>query len=181
MGWSSVFRCPSVVVGLALAAIGGVACKASEAPGGGLGAAGQSAPGQAGSVGSAGSAGGAAALGAVAIAGADAAPGNLGFESTVQPFIDKACNCHQSTPVLMAPFSLKRGDAYGNLVNVPSIQLPSMVRVKPGATSASYLWHKIEGTQLQVGGSGMIMPYTFPLNPDERAIFERWITAGAPP
>jgi hypothetical protein len=81
----------------------------------------------------------------------------------------------------MAPFSLKHGEAYGNLVDVPSIQLPSMVRVKPGATSASYLWHKIDGTQLQVGGSGMIMPYTFPLNPDERAIFERWITAGAPP
>ena len=35
-----------------------------------------------------------------------------GFESSVQPFIDKACNCHQSTPVLMAPFSLKPGEAY---------------------------------------------------------------------
>jgi hypothetical protein len=45
----------------------------------------------------------------------------------------------------------------------------------------SYLWYKINGTQAQVGGSGMIMPYTSPLNADEKAIFERWIAAGAPP
>jgi hypothetical protein len=180
MGWSFLFRCSSLVAGLTLAAVCGFACNASQARSGGPGLAGQSPSGEA-SVGSPVSSGGTGALGNAAMAGADATPGNAGFESTVQPFIDKACNCHQSTPVLMAPFSLKRGEAYGNLVNVPSIQLPSMMRVKPGATNASYLWHKIDGTQLQVGGSGMIMPYTFPLNGDERAIFERWITAGAPP
>jgi hypothetical protein len=117
---------------------------------------------------------------AVAQAGG-AAVADFGFAATVQPFIDKACNCHQSSPVLMAPFSLKPGEAYKQLVNVPSMQLPTMLRVKPGSTSESYLWHKIDGTQLQVGGSGMIMPYTFPLNADERMIFERWINAGAPP
>jgi hypothetical protein len=114
-------------------------------------------------------------------AGMLATAGGFGFAATVQPFIDKACNCHQSTPVLMAPFSLKAGEAYQQLVNFPSIQLPSMVRVKPGSTAQSYLWHKIDGTQLQVGGSGMIMPYTFPLTADEKKIFERWINAGALP
>lgn len=118
--------------------------------------------------------------GMLAAAGGSAA-GGFGFAATVQPFIDKACNCHQSTPVLMAPFSLKAGEAYQQLVNVPSMQLPSMVRVKPGSTAQSYLWHKLDGTQLQVGGSGMIMPYTFPLSADERMIFERWINAGALP
>jgi hypothetical protein len=125
-----------------------------------------------------GSGGGAAGM--LATAGGPAAAG-FGFAATVQPFIDKACNCHQSTPVLMAPFSLKAGEAYQQLVNVPSMQLPSMVRVKPGSTAQSYLWHKIDGTQLQVGGSGMIMPYTFPLTADEKMIFERWINAGALP
>src|SRR5262245_20366193 len=72
---------------------------------------------------------GAGQSGAVALAGAGAgtgagtggagAAGGVGFEATVQPFINKACNCHQSTPVLMAPFSLKQGEAFGNLVNVP--------------------------------------------------------------
>jgi hypothetical protein len=118
-----------------------------------------------------------AGQGAAGDAGSSA--GDVSFASSVEPFITKACNCHQSTP-LMAPFSLKIGEAYANLVDVPSQQLPSMMRVKPGSTSASYLWHKINGTQAQVGGSGMIMPYTFPLNVDEKAIFERWIAAGAP-
>lgn len=81
----------------------------------------------------------------------------------------------------MAPFSLKHGEAYAQLVNAPSMQLPTMLRVKPGSIAQSYLWHKVVGTQLQVGGSGMIMPYTFPLNADEKQIFERWIAAGAPP
>jgi hypothetical protein len=119
--------------------------------------------------------------GGAGTAGVGSTPGDSGFESTVQPFINKACNCHQSTPVLMAPFSLKAGEAFANLVNKPAMQLPSMMLVKPGSLDESYLWHKINGTQLEVGGTGMIMPYTFPLTADEKKIFERWILAGAPP
>jgi hypothetical protein len=102
------------------------------------------------------------------------------FETSVQPFITKACNCHQSTP-LMAPFSLKAGEAYKAIVNVPSSQLPAMLLIKPGSTQESYLWHKVNGTFTDVGGSGMIMPFTLPLNTEEKKIFERWITAGAKP
>jgi hypothetical protein len=181
MGWSFAFRFSSVAVRTAVAALACLACSSSPVPPGGSSSAGQDASGQGGALGAASGSGGTAGLGAAGGSGGVATAGDTGFEGSVQPFIDKACNCHQSTPVLMAPFSLKRGEAYSNLVNAPSIQLPSMMRVKPGAISASYLWHKIDGTQLQVGGSGMIMPYTFPLNPDERAIFERWITAGALP
>lgn len=81
----------------------------------------------------------------------------------------------------MAPFSLKRGEAYALLVGAPAQQLPSMLRVKPGSLQESYLWHKLEGTQAQVGGSGLIMPSTIPLNATEKLIFQRWIEAGAPP
>lgn len=117
-----------------------------------------------------------------AVGGAGVGGGSqVGFEATVQPFIIKNCNCHTSSPILMAPFSLKPGEAYANLVNAPSIQLSTMMRVAPGDTSHSYLWHKINGTQASVGGSGMIMPSTIPLNADEKAVFERWISAGAPP
>jgi hypothetical protein len=105
----------------------------------------------------------------------------VSFEATVQPLLNQACNCHQSTPMLMAPFSLKPGEAYGNMVNRPSMQLPSMLLVKPGALNESYLWHKVNGTQLEVGGQGMIMPYTVPLIDAELAVLERWITAGAAP
>jgi hypothetical protein len=81
----------------------------------------------------------------------------------------------------MAPFSLKVGEAFANLVNKPSDQLKSMVLVKPGSLNESYLWLKINGSQAQVGGMGQIMPPTVPLNPDERRIFERWIAGGATP
>jgi hypothetical protein len=102
------------------------------------------------------------------------------FETSVQPFINMACNCHQSDP-LMAPFSLKKGEAYKAIVNVPSSQVTSMMLVKPGSTQESYLWHKVNGTFLEVGGSGMIMPFTIPLNETEKKIFESWILAGAKP
>lgn len=124
------------------------------------------------------SAGASAAAGGAA--GSAATADNTGFEVSVQPFINKACNCHQSSP-LMAPFSLKQGEAYKAIVNVPSGQVKTMMFVKPGSTAESYLWHKVNGTFLDVGGSGMIMPFTIPLNADEKKIFERWILAGAKP
>jgi hypothetical protein len=103
------------------------------------------------------------------------------FAVTVQPLLNEACNCHQTTPALMAPFSLKAGEAYDNLVDQPSMQLPSMLLVKPGALNESYLWHKVSGTHLEVGGEGLIMPFTVPLVPAELSVFERWIAAGAAP
>lgn len=124
---------------------------------------------------------GAPAAGNTAAAGvSSAADESSSFETTVQPFINMACNCHQSDP-LMAPFSLKTGEAYQAIVNVPSSQVPTMMLVKPGSTQESYLWHKINGTFLEVGGTGMIMPFTIPLNETEKKIFESWILAGAKP
>lgn len=125
---------------------------------------------------------GSLAAGNTANAGAPASAVDEGasFETSVQPFINMACNCHQSNP-LMAPFSLKQGEAYSAIVNVPSSQVTTMMLVKPGSTQESYLWHKVNGTFLDVGGSGLIMPSTIPLTETEKKIFERWIVAGAKP
>ena len=123
------------------------------------------------------------AAGATAVVGSGAgtaAADDVGFEATVLPLIDEACRCHQTEPILMAPLSLKRGEAYDNLVSVPALQLASMARVEPGSLNASYLWHKLNGTQAEVGGSGKIMPSTLPLSQAEREVFGRWIAAGAP-
>jgi hypothetical protein len=112
-------------------------------------------------------------------AGTQAIAGGLSFERDIQPKINEACSCHQSSPILMAPFSLKVGEAYDALVGTPSIQLPAMVRVEPGSLNESYLWHKINGTQAEVGGSGLIMPSNIPLTQDERDLFGKWIAGGA--
>lgn len=103
-----------------------------------------------------------------------------GFAVELAPFVEKNCNCHQSQP-LMATFSLEPGVAYGNLVGVPSLDVPTMLRVKPGSLNESYLWHKVSGTQLEVNGKGETMPPTVPLNDSERDVIARWIAAGAPP
>lgn len=103
-----------------------------------------------------------------------------GFELAVMPLVDEACRCHQTEPILMAPFSLARGEAYDALVGVASIDVPSMVRVAPGSLNQSYLWHKVSGTHLEVMGKGQIMPPTVPLTQQERDVFGRWIAAGAP-
>lgn len=122
----------------------------------------------------AGSSGAAGAAGASGIA-------PISFAQSIQPKITEACNCHQSTPILMAPFSLKVGEAYGNLVGAASLQLPAMQRVKPGSLNESYVWHKLNDTQLEVGGSGLIMPSNIPLTAEELDLFGRWIAAGAMP
>jgi hypothetical protein len=108
-------------------------------------------------------------------------PNEFGYAAHVEPLVIKACNCHQTSPVLMAPFSLKLGEGYANLVGVQSAQLETMLIVEPGKLNDSYLWHKINGTQAEVGGEGLIMPPTVPFNADERRVFEQWIAAGAAP
>lgn len=108
-------------------------------------------------------------------------PNAFGYAAHVEPLVIQACNCHQTSPVLMAPFSLKLGEGYANLVGVASAQVPSMQLVEPGVLNDSYLWHKVNGTQAEVGGVGAIMPPTVPLDAGERRIFEQWIAAGAAP
>lgn len=59
-----------------------------------------------------------------------------------------------------------------------SIQLPSMPWVTPGDSSESYLYHKISGTHLEVGGAGSRMPIGPPLTEAEIEFVRRWIDEG---
>lgn len=73
-------------------------------------------------------------------------------------------------------------DAFGSIVNEPSSQVPQMMLVSPGAPDQSYLWHKLTGTHLDVGGEGEAMPATgVSLDDETLARVEAWIAAGAPP
>src|SRR5262245_47923848 len=71
----------------------------------------------------------------------------VSFAATVLPLVNEACNCHQSSPILMAPFSLRPGEAYNNLVTLSSEQVKSRKLVVPGKLNESYLWNKVVGTQ----------------------------------
>ncbi len=70
-----------------------------------------------------------------------------------------------------------------NLVLAPSTQSP-LLRVFPGRSSQSYLWHKLAGTQETVGGSGDRMPVFHLAGDDfldagEMDLIRGWILDGA--
>ena len=64
-------------------------------------------------------------------------------------------NCHNANGAAFAGgLRLDAGQAYNQLVNVPSSVKPGAVRVIPGNASDSYLIHKLEGRS-DISGSRM--------------------------
>lgn len=84
--------------------------------------------------------------------------------------------CHdtlgqQSQMILIA------GSAYGNTVNVPSVEMPNLARVAPNDPANSYLYRKITGA----GITGDRMPQGLPpLGDAQIALVRDWIRRGAP-
>ena len=115
--------------------------------------------------------------------GGTTGPTNPTLSADVQPIFTANCalaGCHTGT-VPAEGQNLSSGNAFGNTVGIPSVQLPSMNRVTPNDPSQSYLVHKIEGTHLSVGGSGLRMPLgRGALSSTQIATIGAWITSGAP-
>jgi hypothetical protein len=72
---------------------------------------------------------------------------------------------------------LRDGNSFTSLVNVASLEQPSLMRVKPGDADNSYIVHKLEGTP---GITGARMPFGGPFL-DQATIDQvrSWITSGA--
>ncbi|MBI4606304.1 MAG: putative metal-binding motif-containing protein [Planctomycetes bacterium] len=101
----------------------------------------------------------------------------------IQPIWDRSCSsflCHDA----QAPagrLNLLPGAAYLMLVDRRSEDVPAMDRVEPFDPDRSYLWHKLNGTQLSVGGAGLQMPRgVAPLAPETMELIRTWILEGAP-
>lgn len=103
------------------------------------------------------------------------------FAADVQPIFTASCalaNCHIA-PDPQQGMDLSDGQAYANIVNVPSNE-SSLDRIEPGDPEASYLVHKIRGTQNSVGGSGVQMPAVGgPLPTATINLIRSWVRAGA--
>jgi hypothetical protein len=83
--------------------------------------------------------------------------------------------CHVGAAAPLG-FRLDESSAYAMLVNAPSVEVPSLVRVQPGNPDSSYLIQKLEGT----AGVGGQMPLGQPpLPPATIAIIRQWIANGA--
>ncbi len=105
-----------------------------------------------------------------------------GFAEVQASVFDQHCaasNCHGMAA--SANLDLREGNSYDELVDVAAFQLPSMSRVTAGELLNSYLFHKLEGTQQNAGGTGQQMPIGGSLTAGELGLIEDWITAGAAP
>ena len=72
---------------------------------------------------------------------------------------------------------LTAGTAYANVVNVPSVENPSLRRIAPGDPANSYLYRKITGA----GITGDRMPQALPpLSDASIKLVRDWIRRGAP-
>jgi len=112
----------------------------------------------------------------------DEGPFTTSYANDIQPILTAKCAlnfCHGGLRPAEG-LDLAATVSWAKLVGVPAIELPSMRRVTPIDPSKSYVWHKLNNTQRQVGGSGSSMPAGSALLPEAtRAKIERWILEGA--
>lgn len=108
---------------------------------------------------------------------------SAGFTADVQAIFNTSCafanGCHAG-PSPQQGQDLSAGNAYASIVNVASMELPTMLRINPGDPLSSYLVHKIRGTHLSVGGQGVRMPFGGQLTQNEIDIVRAWVQNGAP-
>lgn len=103
----------------------------------------------------------------------------VSFKRDIVPVLRTQCATCHLTGQEVGNMKLHPGAAYASLVGVKSIESP-LLRVQPGAPDDSYLMHKLDGTHLDVGGSGDRMPFgQTPLDETTRARIRGWIAAGA--
>lgn len=107
----------------------------------------------------------------------------ISYAADIQPIFTASCvaGCHVAGGTAAANVILGEG-SYANIVDEPAPQLPTMSLIKPGDANNSYLWHKLNDTWQQVGGSGLKMPQgSSGLPQDQLDLIKKWIDGGALP
>ena len=100
------------------------------------------------------------------------------FSKQVQPILDANCvACHQ-TGSAQQGLVLENGLAYEALAK-SSAQQPAMKLIQPGSADTSYLFRKVSGSHMDVGGKGVRMPLGGALQEGDIETIRRWIVAGA--
>lgn len=101
--------------------------------------------------------------------------GAITWDGRMQDVINASCGgCHTNG----GSSGGANFDTYAGLF-VPSNDVPTMDWVTPFDPSDSYLWHKVNGSHLSVGGSGSQMPTSGALPAEEIEFFFQWIADGA--
>lgn len=104
----------------------------------------------------------------------------VSFKKDLVPLLKRRCAACHITGNEPGKMALVPKRAYEFIVDVDSVEVAGMKRVAPGDPEASYLFHKIAGTHLDVGGSGVRMPFhQGPLPEKDIEAFKLWIQQGA--
>lgn len=106
-------------------------------------------------------------------------PSQVSYSRDIQPIFNNNCIvCHQITG--QAGLALEPSKSYAQLVGVQSTQAAGRLRVKAGEPAQSYLLDKLNGTQVQAGGTGVRMPQGLPaLSQNQVNLIKTWIEEGA--
>ena len=111
----------------------------------------------------------------------DAGSDPVSFANDVQPIFSQSCGTSTTCHLKSSPsegLSLKVGQAYASLVDVPAKQnCNGQDRVEPGSAAGSYLVNKITATDICPGE--MKMPPGSNLATDKRQAIIDWICQGA--
>lgn len=108
------------------------------------------------------------------------------YATQIQPIWNFQCTCHlqgMSGTMVATTLTLNMEVSYGELVGKEVMSVPGLAldRIAPFDPDASYLWHKIHDTQLEVGGNGTEMPPGAVLPEADVQLIEDWIRGGALP
>ena len=100
------------------------------------------------------------------------------FQQVVVPLLNRHCvMCHMADGA-QGDFSL-HPHPHASLVGAPSTQSELML-VVAGDVEGSYLYHKLVGSHLSVGGTGASMPYQRELLDEaDIDVIAQWIAQGA--
>ncbi|HWA17504.1 MAG TPA: c-type cytochrome domain-containing protein [Devosia sp.] len=93
----------------------------------------------------------------------------------IQPIVNRCVACHQNAAPA-GKLSLQKGTAPMNLIWVKADEA-DLPYVTPGDPTKSYIWHKLMGTQKDVGGIGAKMPLGGQLGQTEIDTIAAWITS----
>jgi hypothetical protein len=116
------------------------------------------------------------ANGRPATPGAGGTPLTADFASIQENVFTPICTVCHAGGAAPQGLRLDSANSYALLVGVPSTEVPSLLRVKPGDPDASYLVQKLEGH----AAVGAQMPFGGPPLPAETiAVIRQWIAAGA--
>ena len=108
--------------------------------------------------------------------------------SEVQGIYNRNCTfCHHNPGFFPASGNLSLTDGYSYDATVDTVslqQVDGMLLIEPGSPEGSYLWHKINNTHIDQGGSGTGMPMGFfgryeRLSETDLTTIETWIIEGA--